>query len=377
MNVRARSRWFGLAAAVALLGCVLLGISAPRQALLAYLAAYVFFLAPALGSVAMLMVNVLTGGRWGVDLRPSLLAATRLMPLLALLLLPILIGAAWLYPWAAVGVSIDPQLALQHWYLNLPFFWLRAVVAMLLWLWLAHGLRRRLLDPQRDGFPVGFACVGLIVYSLTITVAAVDWIGSLVPQWHSSTFGLTVATSQLLAATALAVTFACREGDEALAPMRLRDLGTLLLAVMLAWGYLAFMDFLTAWIADLPPEIAWYLPRLKTRWRWLGAAMVVLSLVVPFTILLSHRAKQHRRWLRGVAILLFCAQAVFTLWLVLPGQWQPTFVTFWVAPLAWIGVGGACWVVFNRHLTQTLCNDEHETSKEQLRRGQQAAEAKT
>lgn len=341
----------GAIALLALFGCVLLGMHAPRQALLAYLAAYIFFLAPVLGSIPMLMIHALTGGRWGLDLRPTLLAATRVLPLLALLLLPILLGAAWLYPWVDPHATTDPDLAQQRWYLNLPFFWLRAVVCMALWLWLARGLRQRLLDPDRDGLPVAFASIGLTVYALTITVAAVDWVGSLVPQWHSSTFGLTIGTAQLLAATALAVMLTAGRGDNPPSSSRLGDLGTLLMALVLAWGYLAFMDFLTAWIADLPSEVAWYLPRLKTGWRWLGMALVVLGLVVPFVILLSHRAKRRRVWLAGVASILLLAQAAFALWVVLPGMWTPDIMLVWTLPLAWIGIGGLCWTLLGLRLS--------------------------
>lgn len=347
-----------IVAGCALVGSLLLGASAPRQALLAYLAAYVFFLAPALGSIALLMVHALAGGRWGVELRSPLLAATRVLPLLAVLLLPILVGATWLYPWATAESATDPQLAPQRWYLNLPFFWLRAAVCMGVWLWLAHGLRSRLRSTERNALPTAFAAIGLIIYALTITVAAVDWVGSLVPQWHSSALGLTVATAQMLAALALAVTAAMSAGDVATAAASRRDLGTLLMVLVLAWGYLAFMDFITAWIADQPPEIAWYLPRLQSGWRWLGAVIVVLGLLAPFAILLSRRAKQRRRWLRGVAAMLLAAQALFALWLVLPGQWQPCWRTFWTLPLVWTSIAAACWRLFRLRCGQA----EMETS---------------
>ena len=346
-------RLVGIAAVIALAGCAIAGLQSPRQALLAYLTAYVFVLAPVLGSVAMLFVHALTGGRWGFDLRPALLAATRVLPLLAVLLLPILLAAPWLYPWATAQAASDPALAPQHWYLNLPFFRLRAVLCFALWLWLAHGLRRRLPDPDRDELPGGFAAAGLIVYALTVTVAAVDWIMSLLPQWHSSIFGLTIATGQLLAATALAVACANRDDAAGLSPSRRRDLGSLLMVLVLAWGYLAFMDFLTAWIADLPAETAWYLPRLGAGWRWLGAALVVLHLLLPFAVLLSRRAKQHRQALRGIALVLLSAQAVFALWLVLPGETRPSVLLFATLPAAWIGVGGSCWLVFAIRLARS------------------------
>ncbi len=360
MSRAARRRRLGalVTGALALLACLLLGLHAPRLVLLSYLAAYVFFLGPALGSVALLMVHRLAGnGDWGRELRAPLLAASRVLPLLALLLLPILLGAARLYPWLQAVVPEDPQIAQQRWYLNAPFFMLRAVLCFAAWLWLAHGLRRRLRDRQLDASLVRLAAVGLIVYLLTVSVAAVDWIMSLVPAWHSSVFGLIVATAQMLAAAALAVW--CRTGRvTAPPPARRRDLGSLLMLLVLAWSYLAFMDYLTVWIADLPEETVWYLPRLHTSWRWLGAWLVLFHLLLPFALLLSRQAKQHRSWLRGIAGLLVLAQASYALWLVLPGLRPHGFAMTWSDALAWLGIGGWCWALFDLRLAQARIEAE-------------------
>jgi hypothetical protein len=350
-NVAQRGRLAAVVVAVlALLGCLLLGRHAAQPVLLSYLAAYVFFLGPALGSVALLMVHRLAGnGEWGRELRVPLLAASRVLPLLALLLLPILFGATSLYPWMQAVVPGDPHIAQQRWYLNTPFFVLRAVLCFAVWLWLAHGLRRRLRDPRREATLPRFASLGLIVYLLAASVAAVDWIMSLVPAWHSSIFGLIVATGQLLAAAALAVW--CRT-DGRLPATRRGDLGSVLLVLVLAWSYLAFMDYLTVWVADLPGETVWYLPRLHTSWYWLGVWLVVFHLLLPFAVLLSRRGKQHRRWLRGVAGLLLLAQATYALWLVVPSLRPHGLAVTWSDALAWLGIGGLCWALFDLRLAQ-------------------------
>jgi hypothetical protein len=315
-----------------------------------YLAAYVFFLGPALGSVALLMVHRLAGeGAWGREWRAALLAASRVLPLLGLLLLPILLGAAWLYPWMQAVVPGDPHVAQQRWYLNAPFFVLRAVVCFSVWLWLAHRLRRRLRDPRLGASLPRFAALGLIVYLLTVSVAAVDWIMSLVPAWHSSIFGLIVATGQLLGAAALA-TWCCT--DEHSSATHRGDSGSVVLVLVLAWSYLAFMDYLTVWIADLPGETVWYLPRLRTGWRWLGVWLIVFHLLLPFAVLLSRRAKRSLRWLRGIAGLLLLAQATYALWLVLPGLRPQGFALRWSDALAWLGIGGLCWALFDLRLAQ-------------------------
>jgi hypothetical protein len=172
---------------------------------------------------------------------------------------------------------------------------------------------------------------------------------SLVPAWHSSVFGLIVGTGQLLAAAALAV---CCQVDGGATPRRRGDIGSVLLVLVLAWSYLAFMDYLTEWIADLPTEPVSYLPRVRTGWRWLGVWLVLFHLLVPFALLLSRRAKQDRRWLCGVAGLLLLAQAVYALWLVLPSLRPHGFALTWGDALAWLGIGGLCWALFDLRLAR-------------------------
>ena len=58
----------------------------------AYLVAYTFWMGIVLGSMALLMVQHLSGGAWGVVIRRPLEAAVRTMPIMAALFVPILIG---------------------------------------------------------------------------------------------------------------------------------------------------------------------------------------------------------------------------------------------------------------------------------------------
>ncbi|WP_343880517.1 hypothetical protein [Rhodanobacter caeni] len=341
-------------ASIALLLCLLLGWHAPRQALLSYLVAGMFCLSLSLGSMALLMVHVLTGGGWGWYLRPQLLAAMRPLPWLAVLWLPLLLGMRLLYPWAVPGAMADAALRRQAWYLDEGFFIVRMLVCFGVWLWLASALRRR-LDRTDDTDLSRFAALGLIVYLLTVTTAAVDWVMSLVPAWRSSVFGLIVATSQLLGAAALGVGYAAfqhrRDDTPAHPPAEparlLGDVGKLLLTLVLAWSYLAFMDYLTAWIGDLPAETVWYLPRLKTSWSALAAVLVVFHLAVPFAVLLSRQAKHHADWLLAVAALLLVMHYAYLLWLVVPSFRAAGFALAWTDPLAWLGIGGWWWLLFD------------------------------
>ncbi len=158
------------------------------------------------------------------------------------------------------------------------------------------------------------------MYALSTLLAATDWAMSLLPHWHSSTFGLMVATGWMLSAAALAVLRVMSTSDaaEVHAPDVRHDLGNLLLMFVLAWSYLAFMQYLTIWVADQPAEIAWYIPRTLSSWRWLAGLLIALHFAVPFAVLLSRRAKHRRSWLGCIAALLLFAQLADALWLIVP-----------------------------------------------------------
>jgi hypothetical protein len=271
----------GVLAVPALAACVYLAFRSPREIASAYLSAYLFFLAPAMGSLVLLALHFITGGRWGLALQTPLVVALRVLPVLALLFIPLLVCATDLYPWAATRDAV------RSWYLNIPFFVARAVVCFAVWLWLARSVRIRL--EGRPGDFALFAAVALIAYLVTTTTATTDWIMSLALPWHSAVFGLTVGLSQVLCAAALGALTFRRQGT---------DLSRLLLTLVLVWAYLLFMDYLTAWMADLPDETVWYLPRTLGGWRWLGLGVVVLGLVAPFCILLSPQSNTSRLLLR-------------------------------------------------------------------------------
>jgi hypothetical protein len=355
--VRRRRPWPGLLVGVLLLLlCLWRGLASPQQALLSYLFAFLFFTGLSLGSLAIVMVHVLTGGAWGVLLRPPLLAAARTLPLQAVLVLPIVFGLHVLYPWARADLlAHDASMRAQHWYLNPTFFVIRTVVYFLLWLPLVALIGRWAGNTVPPSVLPGIAAGGLIVYALSTLLAATDWVMSLLPHWHSSTFGMMVATGWMLAAAAFAVLCTTSAEDSTAATDKLLpDLGNLLLMLVLAWFYLAFMQYLTIWIADLPAETEWYIPRTLSSWRWLAGFLVVFYFAVPFAVLLSRRAKRRRSWLASIAALLLIASLADALWLIVPSFRAQGFALRWTDLLAPAGMG-ALWisVFFGRWPTAT------------------------
>jgi hypothetical protein len=289
-----------------------------------YLFAWLLFLGLALGAMANLMLHNLAGGGWGVAVRPAFVAAAKLVPLAGVLGLPLLLGMRSLYPIGAGG-----------WF-DAGFFAGRTVFYLVLWSVLSLLIVRRR--------SAGLSAFGLILYTFTVSLAAVDWIGALVPQWYSTALGLVVAIGQMLGAMALAIAQAgLRDHHGSTSPEVFNDLGNLLLMYALTWAYLAFMQFLIVWMGNLPREIAWYVPRLQTGWVALAIILVVFHFFAPLAILLSRSAKRAPALLGGLAAAVLAVHAIDVYWLVAPSVRPSGFHIAWLDPVALAALGGLWW----------------------------------
>ena len=158
------------------------GLGAPGVALAGWLCGLVFWLGIALGAVTLLAIHALTGGLWLASLRPVLLPAAATLPVFALLALPLLLNAGAVYPWLA-----DPSLVrdpgVVRWYVNLPGFVLRSLVALAGWsffalLLMGGGARRP-----------GVGAAALVFHMVAITTFGLDWVLSIEPRFRSTVFG--------------------------------------------------------------------------------------------------------------------------------------------------------------------------------------------
>lgn len=305
-----------------------------RALLASYLAAWWFVTGALLGGLANVWLHQLTGGAWGETIRGPLLRAARWLPLACILFLPVLLGAPLLYPWQH-GVQDG---AFRQMWLSPVFFTIRSIGYLLLWCGLAIvETRARTRSPLR-------AALCLVAYGFSVSLAAVDWIMSLQPEWYSSVFGWLAGTGQMLTGLALAVLLI----DRGAARKRLPDLGNLLMMYVLTWAYLAYVQFLIIWAADLPHEIAWYLRRGAPGWQAVAWVLVVGHFAGPLCILLSRHAKTAPALMGVLAAALLAAHLLDCWWLVLPSVEHLTRHWLWLAPLVAAGFGLAAWLALDR-----------------------------
>jgi hypothetical protein len=137
-----------IAGAVVVAVCLAAGMADKAEFFRSYLIAYLFWIGITLGSLALLMVQHLTGGRWALVIRRILEASSRTLPLMAVAALPLLVGMKSLYIWSRPGET-DPLIVAKHFYLNPAFFTLRMVFYFAIWFTLAYFLN--LWSRQEDG----------------------------------------------------------------------------------------------------------------------------------------------------------------------------------------------------------------------------------
>ena len=291
----------------ALLALVLGGIAAPAAALHGWLIGFTFAGGVPLGALALLLIHALTGGRWGEAHRPALLAMARALPLLAMLVLPLILGAGLAYPWSAEPSRAGPDVA--RWYLNAPAFGLRS----LLGLGLLGAVAWRLGRGERPGL-LG-AGLALCLYVLFANAAAYDWLLSLAPRFTASAFGTQVIVAEMLSALCCAVLVSRAPADDP----SWADLGALILALTLGESYLILMGLAIDWYGDLPPQADWYMRRTLGGWVWLEAAGVLFGAVLPMLALLFGAVRRDPLFLSLVASAILAGLAIEYVWLVSPG----------------------------------------------------------
>jgi hypothetical protein len=347
--------------AVGLVLCVVGAISRPARFLQSYLYAYLFTLGLALGSMAILMLQYLTGGDWGVVIRRILEAAMRTLPWLAVGFLPVALGVRALYVWARPAQAAAEGLDFRTEYLNIPFFIVRAIIYFAVWLAMAQMLDRWSREEDR-GAALGWlkrlrrlSGPGLVIYAVTITFATYDWLMSLNPEWYSTIFGLLIIGGQALSAMAFVILVAAllstREPMARVFQARhFHDLGKLLLAFVMIWAYLAFSQLLIIWAGNLPQEITFYLPRMQSSWRWIGVLLIVLHFALPFALLLSSDLKRRARSLAAVAGLVIVMRVIDLFWLVAPEFRRQGLMIDWFDPVTVVGLCGVWLALFIREL---------------------------
>lgn len=326
-----------------------------------YLIGLLLWTGVAAGCFALGMLQHLTGGRWGMAARRMYEAAGRTLPFVLLLFVPLFFGLPKLYVWARPDVvKDDPLLLHKAPYLNPTGFVVRTVAFFVLWSILAYVLSKMSAEQDRTGDPAlmrkmqAVSAGGLLLFVLTMSLSAVDWLMSLDPHWASSIYGVYVVGGQALSAFAFTIIVGLwlsrREPMSAVfVPARFHEYGKLMFAFVMLWAYFSFSQFLIIWSGNLSEEVSWYMHRLRGGWGVLALALVILHFALPFLLLLSRQLKKDAGKLAAVAAFVLVMRWIDIYWQAAPA-FHESHGFHWLDLAAPVAIGGLWTSLFFREL---------------------------
>lgn len=317
-----------------------------------YLAAFVFWTTIALGGLFFTMLHHLTGATWSVVLRRFSEAIMVILPVLAILFLPIIPGMHDLYHWThEEAVAADHILQQKEPYLNIPFFLIRAVFYFGVWFLLARTLKK--YSTQQDNAPEPsltdkmrrFSAPGMLLFAVTLTYAAFDWLMSLNPHWYSTIFGVYIFSGSLLSVLAFILLAALYlRGKDVLQSVitleHYHDLGKLLFGFTVFWAYIAFSQYMLIWYGNIPEETEFFLQRWEGSWKYVSMVIVFFHFALPFLILVTRAAKRNLALMKVMGFWFLIIHYVDIHWIVMPTLHTEGFSLSWIDFTTLIGIGG-------------------------------------
>jgi len=332
-----------------------------------YLIMYMFLVSIAVGALFYVALEYIIGANWSTPFRRVFECLSSLIPWVGLLAIPILFfgGMPKLYHhWlpvhhaeASASHGADHQAATEHTakdshkaagkhgsahevdpiiegkrgYLNEPFFIIRVIVCFVLWYLFYYWFTRNSMkqdetgDQKLTGYNIRLAAIFMLVFPITLSMAAIDFMMSLEPHWFSTMFGVYYFAGTITAAMAV-ITIICVNLRESgfLHPKIQRDsyysLGLLMFAFNTFWAYIAFSQYMLIWYGNLPEETMWYAHRYGEGWTVIAWFLIIFHFVIPFFALLSRNQKTNPGRLLFMAKWLICAHVLDLYFIIMPAH---------------------------------------------------------
>ena len=349
-----------------------------EDALRAWLLGFVFWGGIGIGGLGVLILQYLTGGAWGIVIRRIAEAASRTLPIIFVLFLPVMFGITYIYEWTHLlpkdGKVVDKIVEWKQPYLSIEWFIIRAVLYFALWGIMAYLLNRWSLRQDQTNDPATafkmqedaskFSGPTMVFFVVVVSFAAIDWVMTLDPHWFSTIWGLLFAVGWALSFFCFAVAILAVLSDKApmnriLGKRHFHDIGKLMLALVMVWAYFNFSQFLIIWSGNLPEETRWYLTRMDGTWGVIGILLIVFHFAFPYLVLLNRDVKRNAKWLALLACFILVLRVVDMFYLIGPsprvsGHSAGFHISIWdfVAPFA---VGGIwLWYFFGELLKRPL-----------------------
>ncbi len=229
------------------------------------------------------------------------------------------------------GENYDAIIAGKQGYLNIGFFSGRMLLYFIVWIMMYRFIRNESLREDINGGDRHwrklrvYSTVFIIIFAITSSTAAWDWVLSIDTHWFSTMFGWYVFSSWFVAAlcaiTMLVIWLREQGYLMQLNSSHLHDLGKYIFAFSIFWAYIWFSQFLLIYYANIPEETVYFVERLSSgKYAWVFFLNIFINFIFPFFVLMTRDSKRHTIFLKIVCPVLLVGHWFDFYLMITPGS---------------------------------------------------------
>jgi hypothetical protein len=296
------SKWRNLPVVLMVIGAIGAGLGLAfggvQQFGFSWLLAFMFCLSLGLGGWFLVIVHHLFDASWSVPTRRLCEhLACLLAPTMLILFLPVALTARWIYPWMTLA-SPDHAVKAKYPLFTIAGYYVTAAALFAIWWLYSNRLRYWSLRQDETGSVECtrrmrvFAASGVVLFAVTLTMAAILFMKGLMSEWYSTMYGVTYFASSVWVTlpTVYVITLILQRNTALRGLVRENTyymLGSLFFAFTVFWAYVNFSQYFIIWNANMPEETFWYNLREVGSWKYVGQTVIIFGhFFVPFLMLL-------------------------------------------------------------------------------------------
>ncbi len=288
----------------------------------------VYFAGVALIGIFFVAIQYVAQAGWSAGFKRIPLAFGNWLPIAGILMIVIwLVASHDLFHWTHEelyiegGPHYDEIIAGKRVYLNTPFFLARTIIYFSLWYLFFRWIRKEMIAEDLDGSPrhwkklIGISAGFIVIFSVSSSMSAWDWILSIDTHWYSTMIGWYVFASWFVTGLAFItlITIYLKERGylSIVNENHLHDLGKFVFGFSIFWAYLWVSQFLLIYYANIPEESVYFVERLTSdQYAPVFYVILIMNFFFPFLALMTRDAKRHTIFLK-----IICSVVIIGHWL--------------------------------------------------------------